>query len=102
MARTVTVTSDPRPVPAKRERRCREVRIIFEKGNPNVTVIGLMERWLLDASGKTLGLPDHDGAPLVRRDLTPAMLAANPTAANILTSIINAMDTWDIEDGNAV
>lgn len=102
MSRSIVVTSDPRPIPAHRERRVYEVRIIAEKGNPNIIVEGRMERWYLDAGGSTLGEPDRDNDPLVRRILTPEFLAANPAAVQILTDISNAIDAWDVEDGNAV
>ena len=102
MSRSVAITSDPRPVPATRERRCYEVRILFEKGNPDVIIEYKMERRYLDGSGNTLGTPDRDNQPLVRRVMTPEWLSSNPLAVQILTDIINAGDAWDAEDGNAV
>lgn len=102
MSRSVTVTSDPRPVPASRERRCMEIRMLFEKGNPNIVVEGFMERWYLDSNGNTLGSPDRDNQPIVRRVFTPAMIAGDATAANFFATAIGAFDSWDVEDGNAV
>lgn len=102
MSRSIPVTSDPRPVPASRERRCYEIRMLFEKGNPNIKVIGHMERWYLDTNGKTLGNPDRDNQPSVSRTFTPEMLAADATARNFFATAIGAFDNWDAEDGNAV
>lgn len=102
MSRSVSVTSDPRPVPASRERRVYEVRILAERGNPNIIIEYKMERWLLAANGTPVAGPFRDEQPLVTRVLTPAYLAANPTALQILTDINNAGDAWDAEDGNEV
>lgn len=102
MSRSVAVTADPRPTPASRERRVYEVRIIAERGNPEITIEYKMERWMLDAGGNPIGTPDRDNQPIVRRVLDPAYLAANPVALQILTDINNAGDAWDIEDGNEV
>lgn len=101
MARTVPVTSDPRPVPTHRERRVYEVRIIAEKGNPDIIIEYKMERWLL-AAGVAIAGPFRDDQPIVRRVLTPAYLAANPAALQILSQINSAGDAWDAEDGNEV
>lgn len=102
MSRSVAITSDPRPVPATRERRCYEVRIMAERGNPNIIIEYHMERWYLDAGGKPIGTPDRDNQPIVRRVMTPEWLAVNPVAVQILTDINNAGDAWDAEDGNQV
>lgn len=101
MARTVPVTSDPRPVPDTRERRVYEVRIIAERDNPNIIIEYKLERWLL-AAGVAIAGPFRDDQPIVRRTLTPAYLAANPGALQILLDINAAGDAWDAEDGNEI
>ena len=102
MSRTAVVTVDPRPTPASRERRVREVRIIAEKDDPNIVIEYHMERWYLDAGGVKIEPPDRDYAPIVRRVFTPAFLAANPAALQILVDINAFGDACDAEDGNEI